>query len=136
MVGVVIISHGDMSKGMLNSAGMFFDETGLQNVTAVSLYPAESPEDFDVKLTEAINTVDTGDGVFVLCDLLGGTPCNRVAYKVSDKVKVLTGMNLSMLMELLGMRLCGLGIEDIDSDNLVSVGQDGILNYNKLLGGN
>ena len=100
------------------------------------MYPAEGPEDFDVKLTEAINSVDTGDGVFVLCDLVGGTPCNRVAYKVSDKVKVLTGMNLSMLMELLGMRLCGLGLDDIDSDNLVSVGQDGILTYNKLLGGN
>ena len=136
MVGVVIISHGDMSKGMLNSAGMFFDETGLQNVTSVSLYPADSPEDFDVKLTEAINGVDTGDGVVVLCDLVGGTPCNRAAYKVSDKVKVLTGMNLSMLMELLGMRLCGLDIDAIDADSLVSVGQDGILNYNKLLGGN
>ena len=45
-------------------------------------------------------------------------------------------MNLSMLMELLGLRQCGLGLADIDSDNLVSVGQDGILNYNKLLGGN
>ncbi len=135
MVGVVIISHGDMSKGMLNSAGMFFDETGLQNVTAVSLYPAESPEDFDVKLAEAINTVDAGEGVIVLADLLGGTPCNRVAYKLSDKVKVVTGMNLPVLMELLGQRMCGLGIDEIDIDGLVSVAQDGILNYNKLLGG-
>ena len=125
-----------MANGMLNSAGMFFGETELQQVATVSLLPADSPEDFDVKLTEAINSVDSGDGVFVLCDLVGGTPCNRAAYKVSENVKVLTGMNLSMLMELLGLRQCGLSLADIDSDNLVAVGQDGILNYNKLLGGN
>lgn len=132
MVGVVLISHGDMAKGMLNSAGMFFDEAGLQNVVAVSLYPADSPEDFDVKLAEAIESVDTGDGVYVLCDLVGGTPCNRAAYKCSDKVQVITGMNLSLLMELLGMRMFG----EVSADALIQTGQDGIINYNKLLGGN
>ena len=132
MVGIVLISHGDMAKGMLNSAGMFFGEAELSQVATVSLYPADSPEDFDVKLTEAIATCDTGDGVIVMADLLGGTPCNRAAYKCSDKVRVITGMNLSMLVEMLGLRLGG----DIDVDSLIRTGQDGIINYNKLLGGN
>ena len=131
MVGIVLISHGEMANGMLNSAGMFFGETELQQVATVSLHPADSPEDFDVKLTEAITSVDTGDGVVILCDLLGGTPCNRAAYKASEKVQVITGMNLSMFMELLGSR----SFMDPDADTLVQTAQDGIMNYNKLLQG-
>ena len=131
MVGIVLLSHGEMANGMLNSAGMFFGETELQQVATVSLLPADSPEDFDVKLTDAIASVDTGDGVVILCDLLGGTPCNRAAYKCSEKVQVITGMNLSMFMELLGSR----SFMDPDADNLVQTGQDGIMNYNKLLQG-
>ncbi|MBQ9840378.1 MAG: PTS sugar transporter subunit IIA [Erysipelotrichaceae bacterium] len=131
MVGIVLISHGEMANGMLNSAGMFFGETELQQVATVSLHPADSPEDFDVKLTDAIASVDTGDGVIIMCDLLGGTPCNRAAYKCSEKVQVLTGMNLSMLMEALGCR----GFMDPDVDTLEQTAKDGIMNYNKLLSG-
>ena len=128
MVGVVLISHGDMAKGMLNSAGMFFGD--LEQVVACGLYPADSPEDFDVKLTDAIAEVDKGDGVVVLCDLVGGTPCNRAAYKCSSTVKVIGGMNLSLLMELLGARMFG----EVNIDNIVQTGKDGIVNYNALLG--
>lgn len=128
MVGVVVISHGDMAKGMLNSASMFFGD--IEQIAAVGLYPADSPEEFDVKLTDAIAEVDKGDGVIILCDLVGGTPCNRAAYKCSDTVKVIGGMNLSLLMELLGARMFG----EVDVDNIVNTGKEGIVNYNALLG--
>lgn len=132
MQGIILISHGDMAKGMLNSAGMFFGETELQQVATVSLYPADSPEEFDVKLAEAIEQVNTGDGVIILADLLGGTPGNRAAYKCSDSIQVITGMNLPIFMELLGLRLGG----NVEVDGLISTGRDGIVSLNKLLGGN
>ncbi|MFI3283586.1 MAG: PTS sugar transporter subunit IIA [Erysipelotrichaceae bacterium] len=132
MIGIVLISHGDMANGMVNSAGMFFGETGLQQVATVSLLPHNSPEEFDVMLTDAINKVDTGDGVVILADLLGGTPCNRAAYKASENVQVITGMNLPIFVELLGLRMGG----DVDFNNLISAGHDGIVSLNKLLGGN
>ena len=131
MLGIVLISHGDMANGMLNSAGMFFGETGLQQVTTVSLYPEDSPEDFDVKLADAIKEVNSGDGVVVLADLLGGTPCNRAAYVCSENVQVITGMNLPILMELLGLRMGG----EVDVNNLISISRDGIVSLNELLGG-
>lgn len=117
---------------MLDSAGMFFGETELQNVTTVSLLPEDNPEEFDVKLAEAIKKVDTGDGVIVLADLLGGTPGNRAAYVASEKVQVVTGMNLPIFVELLGLRMGGI----VEVDSLISTGQDGIVSLNKLLGGN
>lgn len=138
MLGIVLISHGGMADGMLNSASMFFGETGLQNVATVSLLPSESPEDFDVKLTEAIGKVNNGDGVIILCDLLMGTPCNRSIYKIQEmgeKLQVITGMNLALLTELLGLCMGDVTIDDIDIDNLISTGHDGMISLNKMING-
>ena len=131
MLGIVLISHGLMAEGMVDSARMLFGETGLTQVSTVSLFPSESPEDFDVKLTEAIKEVDSGEGAIILADMLGGTPCNRAAYKCMEGVQVITGMNLPLFVELLGLRMGG----DVDITNLISVASNGIVNLNLLLEG-
>jgi len=131
MLGIVLISHGEMANGMLNSAEMFFGEAGLQQVATVSLFPEDSPEAFDVKLADAIKEVDEGNGVVILADLLGGTPCNRCVYVCSENVQVITGMNLPIFMELLGLRMGG----EVDINALISVGHNGIVSLNELLGG-
>ena len=131
MLGIVLISHGKMADGMIDSAGMLFGETGLTQVSTVSLLPEESPEDFDVKLTDAVKEVDSGEGVVILADLLGGTPCNRAAYKCLEGIQVITCMNLPLFVELLGLRMGG----TVDINNLISVASDGIVNLNLLLKG-
>jgi len=130
MLGIVLVSHGNMAEGMIDSAKMLFGEAGLTQVRSVSLFPDDSPEALDVKITEALEEVDTGEGVIILVDLLGGTPCNRAAYKCSENVQVITGMNLPLFLELIGLRLGG---GDIDINNLISVATGGIVNLNLLL---
>ena len=132
MIGIVLISHGSMADGMVDSAKMFFGEAGLAQVGTVSLLPEDSPEVFDERLTAAIKEVDSGEGVFVLADLLGGTPCNRAAYKCQEGVEVITGMNLPIFVELLGLRMGG---NDIDIPGLISTAAGGIVNLNLLLKG-
>jgi len=129
MLGIVLISHGNMADGMIDSAKMLFGEAGLTQVRSVSLFPSDSPEALDVKITEALDEVDTGEGAIILVDLLGGTPCNRAAYKCKD-VQVITGMNLPLFVELLGLRMGG---SDIDINNLISVAAGGIVDLNLLL---
>ena len=48
--------------------------------------------------------VDSGDGVLIFADMLGGTPCNQALTLVNEKVHLIVGMNLPMILELLGMR--------------------------------
>ena len=36
--------------------------------------------------------------------MLGGTPCNQALTLVNEKVHLIVGMNLPMILELLGMR--------------------------------
>jgi PTS system mannose-specific IIA component len=47
-----------------------------------------------------VKRVDTGDGVLVLTDMFGGTPANLALTFLDDKLEVVTGVNLPMLLKL------------------------------------
>lgn len=102
MVGIVLISHGGMADGMMTSAPMLFPD--FSQCVSLTLWPEDNPDEFQTKLEAKIKEVDTGDGVFILADLLGGTPCNRSMYLMSDRVRVLTGLSMPMLVTLLSTR--------------------------------
>lgn len=95
MYGIVLVSHGGMAEGMISTAEMLFPE--LSQVQSVSLWPSDNPDDFQIKLEKAVREVDSGEGVFILADLLGGTPCNRSMYSAGEKVRLITGLSLPML---------------------------------------
>jgi PTS system mannose-specific IIA component len=102
MVGVVLISHGDLAKGIMSSASMLVPQ--LDNVACLTLWPEDNPDEFQQKLEAAVKAADTGDGVFILADMLGGTPCNRAMYSIGEKVRMMTGLSLPMLYSLLNIR--------------------------------
>jgi len=102
MVGIVLISHGDLAKGIMSSASMLVPQ--LDNVTSLTLWPDDNPDEFQQKIEAAVKAVDTGDGVFILADMLGGTPANRAMYCLGDKVRMITGLSLPMLYSLITIR--------------------------------
>lgn len=102
MVGIVLISHGDLAKGIISSASMLVPQ--LENVSSLTLWPEDNPDEFQQKLEAAVKAADTGDGVFILADMLGGTPANRAMYCVGDKVRMMTGLSLPMLYSLINIR--------------------------------
>ena len=97
MKGILLISHGPLAEGMLKTAEIFFGEN-IPQMKAVVLNTQDDPEDFRTRLQEAVKEVDTGEGVLVFADLLGGTPCNQSAFVLNEQVTVLTGMNLATSM--------------------------------------
>jgi mannose/fructose-specific phosphotransferase system component IIA len=102
MVGIVLISHGDLAKGIVSSASMLVPQ--LENVTSLTLWPDDNPDEFQQKIEAAVKAADTGDGVFILADMLGGTPANRAMYCVGDRVRMMTGLSLPMLYSLINIR--------------------------------
>jgi mannose/fructose-specific phosphotransferase system component IIA len=129
MVGVVLISHGDMAKGLVSSAGMLAPD--LSQLSALTLWPEDNPDEFQKKLQEAIKEVDTGEGVFVLADMLGGTPCNRAIYFIGEKVRLLTGLSLPMLYSLLTIREEGGDPASIARDVLAEA-REGMVDVNEI----
>ena len=66
-------------------------------------------------------------------DLLGGTPCNRCAYILNDRIQVIAGVNLSILLEFLATRDSLKDISELDVETLIFVGANGVVSLNKLL---
>ena len=129
MIGILLLSHGDMAKGMVNSCKLFFGED-ITQISSATLQVGDSVEKFDELLENKIKEVDSGDGVICLVDLLGGTPSNRSILVMNEKIKVITGMNFTMLLELLGRRLTVSDISELDINELISTSKDGIVLLN------
>ena len=82
MVGILLLSHGSFARGLKESSNLFFGDD-IPKLEALC-YSGDDVEDFDRQIDEAIRRLDDGSGVLILCDLYGGTPANRCAYKISD----------------------------------------------------
>lgn len=106
MVGIILASHGEFAKGILQSGSMIFGEQ--ENVQAVTLMPSEGPNDIKAKMKDAIASFDNQDEILFLVDLWGGTPFNQansLFEEHKDKWAIVAGMNLPMVIEAYGARL-------------------------------
>ncbi|MDT2522044.1 PTS sugar transporter subunit IIA [Enterococcus raffinosus] len=131
MKGILIVSHGNLAEGMRETLELFSGK--LEQLDTVSLSAGEAITDFKEKLSNKIDLVDTGDGVVVFCDLAFGTPANIVAKMLSedlykDRLQIITGMNLPLILEYSQLRS-----ENVDFNDMISVGKDGIINLNQML---
>jgi len=127
MKGIVLASHGPLCKGMYLTTQLFMGED-IPQYTYLPLHADESADAYGAKLKRAIEDVDTGEGVIIFVDLLGGTPYNQICQLMSDEVQVIAGMNLSMVLELLGNRMSG----NYDIASLVQTGKDGVVDVNQM----
>ncbi|MBU3092085.1 mannose/fructose/sorbose PTS transporter subunit IIA [Clostridium sp. CF011] len=105
MVGIILASHGEFAKGILQSGAMIFGEQ--ENVQAVTLMSSEGPDDVKAKMKDAIASFDNQDEVLFLVDLWGGTPFNQansLFEEHKDKWAIVAGMNLPMVIEAYASR--------------------------------
>jgi PTS system mannose-specific IIB component len=105
MVGIILASHGEFAKGILQSGTIIFGEQ--ENVQAVTLMPSEGPDDFKAKMKDAIASFDSQDEVLILVDLWGGTPFNQANGLFEEhkaKWAIVAGMNLPMVIEAYASR--------------------------------
>lgn len=130
MIGILLMSHGKMAEGMLDSCKLFFGDN-IEKVKALCLNSDDAPEQYDIRIKEAIKEIDDGSGIVAMCDLLGGTPSNRSMYCINDRFQVITGINFTMLLELLGRRINAEDVNELDIDELMEIGRKGIVNLNQ-----
>lgn len=97
MVGFLIITHHELAASLLSAARMLGADT--EHMRAVGLTENEGPEAFAGRVSQAVEEVDTGDGVIALVDLFCGTPFNTI-FRLAQQmeVSVVTGVNLPMLL--------------------------------------
>ena len=99
MLGIVIVTHGDLAQGLLQAARMIMGE--VPGTSAVALQEEKGIESLQGEIEKALSGVDQGDGVLILVDLVGASPFNVSSQLAAarEDVEVVTGVNLPMLLE-------------------------------------
>jgi len=103
MVGIVIVAHGRLAQAFVEAAEMI---VGPSNQLKSCSFAQENSVDTLRKMLKAsIKDVDDGDGVIILTDMFGGTPSNiSLSFLEHDKLEVVTGVNLPMVINALTKR--------------------------------
>lgn len=103
MIGVVVVTHGQLATELVNAAEMIVGD--LPHFTAVSIGWHDDVNDAREDIAKAIERVRGEDGVLLLTDMFGGTPSNLgMTFLAKDRLEVITGVNLPMLIKLAGSR--------------------------------
>lgn len=103
MIGIVVVTHGKLALEFRSALEHVVGEQ--ENFATVCM---EATDDMELKRDEvesAVKSVESGSGVIILTDLFGGTPSNMaISLMAENKVEVVAGINLPMLVKLAGVR--------------------------------
>jgi PTS system mannose-specific IIA component len=105
MVGVVVVTHGQLAVELLNAAETIVGD--LPRFAAVSIGWHEDTDDAREEIAQAVNRVQQGQpgrGVLIVTDMFGGTPSNLAMTFLGKDVEVITGVNLPMLIKLANLK--------------------------------
>ena len=103
MIGVVVVTHGQLATELLNAAEAIVGD--LPRFAAVSIGWHDDMDDAREEIRQAIARLQGEGGVLLLTDMFGGTPTNLgLSFVEPDHVEVVTGVNLPMLIKLTSLR--------------------------------
>nr|WP_202617075.1 PTS fructose transporter subunit IIA [Enterococcus gallinarum] len=129
---IVITTHSTLCEGYLKATKLILmnDATGI---SAVPFKENTSPDDFEESMKEIINQHHL-QPLIILTDLIGGTP-NNVSIKQlnNNRIQIIAGINLPLLLELLMAQSAGKSIEEIDFKELLNNSQKSMVHINSLL---
>jgi PTS system ascorbate-specific IIA component len=98
-VGILMITHSDIGKQMLLTATSVFGKNPFR-VEILSVDNYDQPNDVKELGQKYVKFLDQGRGVLILTDIIGTTPSN-IAKSIDYKnIRVVAGLNLSMLLNV------------------------------------
>jgi PTS system ascorbate-specific IIA component len=108
MIGILIVANGALGQSLVDAVTHVLGTRPAQ----FGVFPVGADDDPLELLPRAraeVSALDSGDGVAVLADLYGATPCN-LATKLArpGRVEVIAGVNLPMLVRAFTYRTRGM----------------------------
>ncbi len=124
MISILLITHGELGKSLIECATHVLGDKPLF-LESLSIENDCIHESMFKQISERINLLDQGNGVLILTDIFGATPCNIITKIIKPgKVSAIAGVNLSMLIRTISYRN-----ESFDSLIIKAIqgAQDGII---------
>lgn len=123
MIGILVVTHENLGKHLIRCATHVMGERPEQ-LMDLGVFVEDEPDKVLLNMRKLVQQLDTGDGVLILCDILGATPCNIASQLIqADKVTCITGANLPMLVKTLTYRNESLSVV---VEKTLSGGKDGV----------
>ncbi len=127
MIGILIVTHGEIGTSMLSSASQILG-SAQQQVATLSVWRHDDPDDLVLRARELLEQIDSGEGVLVLTDIFGATPGNVVSRLLEDgRVEGVSGVSLPMLLRVLTSRN---GSVSAAVQRALSGGAEGVVHMN------
>ena len=98
-VGILLVTHSDIGKQLLLTATSVYGRNPFQ-VELLSVDNYDQPSDVKELAEKYVKFLDNGAGVLVLTDIIGTTPSNIASSINHEKIKVVAGLNLSMILNV------------------------------------
>ncbi|MGA7179061.1 MAG: PTS fructose transporter subunit IIA [Thiobacillaceae bacterium] len=125
MIGILLVTHGTLGDTLIDCVTHILGKPPEQ-VAAVNIRGHASHDDVFPAIRARLAELEQGEGVLVLADIFGATPCNCVAEALTTaNVEGVAGVNLPMLVKALSYRY--LTLAEL-SAKAVSGGVEGIFN--------
>ena len=124
MIGILIMAHDRLGDSLADAVTHVLGARPPQ----FDVFPVAATDDplaLLPKARDAVAALDTGDGVAILSDIYGATPCNlAVKLARAGRVEVLAGVSLPMLVRAFTYRTKGM---ETFVKKAVSGGCEGVL---------
>lgn len=128
MIGILIITHGTLGDSLMECATHVMGKEQEQ-LACLAVCTHDDPNYLLPKALELVAKLNTGDGVLVLSDMYGATPCNIVARVLQPGlVEGVAGVNLPMLVRAISYRHEPLATL---VEKAVSGGREGVVYFNR-----
>ena len=125
MIPVLVLTHGELAEELVRAARTIDPEVEAQTSAMPLPWEIDSDE-ASRKLRKRLRELDQGEGTLVLTDMFGGTATNlALPFLDQEKVEVVTGVNLPMLVKLGSLRGRSLSLHEL-ATMLTTAGQKSI----------
>ncbi len=104
MIGILIVAHGPLGESLIHCASHVMGGRPPQ-LTHLAIGMHDDPVTVLPHAQHIVSELDQGQGVLILSDIYGATPCNIVCKLLEPgRVEGVAGVNLPMLVRVLTYR--------------------------------
>lgn len=126
MIGILIIAHGRFGESLIECATHVMGSLPPM-LEQLGIQTHDDPTTILPKAQRMVQDLNQGDGVLVLSDMYGATPCNLVGkLLIPGKIEGVSGVNLPMLVRALTYRN---GDILALTEKALSGGREGVLHF-------
>lgn len=101
MIGLMIVTHETVGQANLQLVHHIFGSIP-EKIAVIGVRSDDSVEQIHNEVVKKLNSLDYGNGVLILTDIFGATPCNLARRLIKqDNIILITGLNAPMLIKAL-----------------------------------